>query len=240
MEQLAYTMVRNPVRITIAPEKPTLEAIEQSVMFVGRKNKDALLSHLIRETDIKKVIVFTQMKHVANRVVKKLETAGVHSSAIHGNKSQSARLKALDGFKRGRFNVLVATDVAARGIDVDNITHVINYDLPMEAETYVHRIGRTARAGASGHAISFCSAEERSYLRDIERLLGASVPAEREHAYHCEDASRSTQAPPKNFGRGGGGGGGGGGGRKGGGGGGGRSRSQNSKGGARRRPRGGR
>ncbi len=239
MEQLAFTMVRNPVRITIAPEKPTVDAIEQSVMFVGKKNKDSLLRHLIYDNDIQKVIVFTQMKHMANRVVKKLEAAGIESSAIHGNKSQSARLKALDGFKKGRFKVLVATDVAARGIDVEDITHVINYDLPMEAETYVHRIGRTARAGASGHAISFCSAEERSYLRDIERLLGKSVPSEKDHAYHCEDAFTSTQPPPKNFGRGNGaprsGGGGGGGGR---GGRGGRGGASPSRSGTRRRARG--
>ena len=139
-------------------------------MFVGKKNKDSLLRHLIYDNDIQKVIVFTQMKHMANRVVKKLEAAGIESSAIHGNKSQSARLKALDGFKKGRFKVLVATDVAARGIDVEDITHVINYDLPMEAETYVHRIGRTARAGANGDAISFCCAEDRAYLRAIESL----------------------------------------------------------------------
>jgi ATP-dependent RNA helicase RhlE len=207
-------------------------------MFVGKKNKDALLVSLLSGDEISKVIVFTQMKHVANRVVKKLETAGIHGSAIHGNKSQSARLKALDGFKKGRFHVLVATDVAARGIDVEDITHVINYDLPVEAETYVHRIGRTARAGATGDAISFCSAEERSYLKDIERLLGKSVPSEMEHAYHCDEAFRSTQPPPKNFGRGGGGGGGGG--SRGGGGGRGRSRGNASRAGAQRRPRGNR
>ncbi len=238
METLAFTMVNNPVRVTITPEKPTVDAIEQSVMFVGKKNKDALLRHLIDESDISKAIVFTQMKHMANRVVKKLEAAGINSSAIHGNKSQSARLKALDGFKKGRVKILVATDVAARGIDVDDITHVINYDLPMEAETYVHRIGRTARAGASGHAISFCSAEERSYLRDIERLLGQPVPSEKGHAYHCDEAFKSTQPPPKNFGRGSQPSGGSRGGRGGGGGRGGRGRAGASRPGTRRRARG--
>jgi ATP-dependent RNA helicase RhlE len=136
-----------------------------------------------------------------------LEKAGIHCTAIHGNKTQAARTRALDGFKRGRYQVLVATDVAARGLDVDDITHVINYDLPMEAETYVHRIGRTARAGNAGNAISFCSAEDRALLRSIERLLDKEVPAEMEHPFHCERAYHSSQPAPKNFGRGGGGGG---------------------------------
>ena len=206
MLELAHSMVRNPVRVTIAPDKPTVERIAQKVLFVGKNNKDALLVSLLRDNQIGKAIIFTQMKHVANRVVKKLCDVGIDGRAIHGNKSQAARTKALDGFRQGCFPVLVATDVAARGLDVDDITHVINYDLPMEAETYVHRIGRTARAGADGDAISFCCAEDRSCLRDIERLLGKPVPAEMEHAYHCNDAFRSTQPPPKHFGRGSGGG----------------------------------
>lgn len=204
MVKLAHTMVRNPVRVTIAPDKPAVERIAQKVLFVGKKNKDALLTNLLSDPQINKAIIFTQMKHVANRVVKKLGQAGINGSAIHGNKSQAARTKALDGFKQGRFRVLVATDVAARGLDVDDITHVINYDLPVEAETYVHRIGRTARAGADGDAISFCCAEDRAYLREIERLLGKPVPAEMKHAYHCDEAFRTSQSAPKNFGRGGG------------------------------------
>ncbi|HCN08524.1 MAG TPA: DEAD/DEAH box helicase, partial [Lentisphaeria bacterium] len=208
MVDLAHTMVRNPARVTIAPDEPTVDRIVQKVLFVGKRNKDALLVSLLKEPEINKVLVFTQMKHAANRVVQKLDDAGIRGTAIHGNKSQAARTKALDGFKRGRFQVLVATDVAARGLDVDDITHVINYDLPVEAETYVHRIGRTARAGAEGDAISFCCAEDRAYLREIERLLGKPVPAEMEHAYHCDDAFRSRQSAPRNFGRGGGGGGG--------------------------------
>ncbi|MCK5327315.1 MAG: DEAD/DEAH box helicase [Candidatus Latescibacteria bacterium] len=206
MVKLAHTMVRNPVRVTIAPDEPAVESIAQKVLFVGKKNKDALLISLLSDPQIDKVLVFTQMKHAANNVVKKLSKAGIEGAAIHGNKSQPARTKALDGFKKGRFRVLVATDVAARGLDVDDITHVINYDLPVEAETYVHRIGRTARAGASGDAISFCCAEERAYLREIERLLGKPVPAEMKHAYHCDKAFQSNQPAPKNFGRGGGGG----------------------------------
>ncbi len=205
MVELAHTMVRNPVRVTITPDKPAVERIAQKVLFVGKKNKDALLASLLNDPEINKALIFTQMKHVANRVVQKLSAAGIDGTAIHGNKSQAARTKALDGFKRNRYRVLVATDVAARGLDVDDITHVINYDLPVEAETYVHRIGRTARAGANGDAISFCSAEDRAYLRDIERLLGKPVPAEMEHAYHCNDAFRSSAPAPRQGGRGGGG-----------------------------------
>jgi ATP-dependent RNA helicase RhlE len=203
-------MVRNPVRVAIAPEKLTVDRVEQKVLFVGKGNKDALLVSLLNDSEIDKALIFTQMKHVANRVVKKLSAAGIYGTAIHGNTSQAARTKALDGFKRGRYRVLVATDVAARGLDIDDISHVINYDLPMEAETYVHRIGRTARAGADGDAISFCSAEDRPYLRGIERLLGNPVPADMDHAYHCENAFHSTQSAPKNFGRGNGSGNGGG------------------------------
>jgi ATP-dependent RNA helicase RhlE len=201
--ELAYTMVHDPIRVSITPEKPAVERISQSVLFVGKNDKPALLVSLLSEPAIKKAIVFTQMKHVANRVVEKLYGAGIQSVAIHGNKSQAARTKALDGFKGGRFRVLVATDVAARGLDVDDISHVINYDLPVEAETYVHRIGRTARAGADGDAISFCSAEDRAYLREIERLLGKPVPAALEHPYHCDEARHSSQPPPRNYGRGG-------------------------------------
>jgi len=202
MEALARTMVRDPVRVDITPDRPAVEKIEQKVLFVGKRDKDALLVSLLRDPRINKAIIFTQMKHAANRVIKKLHSAGVKGEAIHGNKTQAARTKTLDGFRRNRFRVLVATDVAARGLDVDDITHVINYDLPIEAETYVHRIGRTARAGAGGSAISFCCAEDRAYLRDIEQLLGRPVPAEIEHAYHCERALTCTLPPPKSGGGG--------------------------------------
>ena len=202
MVQLAHTMVTDPVRVAIAPEQPAGEHIEQKVLFVGQKDKNALLIELFEKFPVGKALIFTQMKHQANRVAETLEKAGIRSTAIHGNKTQSARTRALDGFKRGRFQVLVATDVAARGLDVDDITHVINYDLPMEAETYVHRIGRTARAGTEGSAISFCSAEDRALLSSIERLLDKEVPAEMEHPFHCERALHSSQPAPKNFGRG--------------------------------------
>ncbi len=204
--ELARTMVCDPVHVTIAPDEPAVERIAQKVLFVGKRNKDALLVSLLNDPRITRAIIFTQMKHAANRVVEKLSTVGIHGAAIHGNKSQGARTRALDGFKEGRFRVLVATDVAARGLDVDDITHVINYDLPVEAETYVHRIGRTARASADGDAISFCCAEERAYLRAIERLLGKPVPVEMAHDYHCEDARHSRLPAPTRFGRGNGGG----------------------------------
>jgi ATP-dependent RNA helicase RhlE len=202
MVELANTMVRNPVRVTITPDQPVVESIAQKVLFVGKKNKDALLVSLLSDPKIKKALIFTQMKHTANKVVEKLSATGINGTAIHGNKSQAKRTKALDGFKQGHFRVLVATDVAARGLDVDDITHVINYDLPMESETYIHRIGRTARAGANGDAISFCCAEDRAYLREIERLLGKPVPTELDHPYHCYEAFRSSLPAPKNFGRG--------------------------------------
>lgn len=197
MEQIAGNMVRDPVRVSIAPEQPAVERIDQKVFFVGKRDKNDLLVSLMQEHEIEKAIVFTQMKHVANRVADKLHAAGIRSTAIHGNKSQAARTKALSDFKRGRCRVLVATDVAARGLDVDDISHVFNYDLPMEAETYVHRIGRTARAGAEGDAFSFCTAEDRAYLRQIERLLGEQVAAELNHAFHCEEARHSNLPPPK-------------------------------------------
>ena len=197
MQNLAGSMLKNPVRVTITPDEPAVDRIAQKVLFVGKQHKDALLASLLGDRDVSKAIVFTQMKHVANRVVQKLAGAGIEGAAIHGNKSQAARTKALDGFKRGRFRVLVATDVAARGIDIDDITHVINYDLPVEAETYVHRIGRTARAGAEGDAISFCSGEEKDQLNDIERLLGRTVPQDTDHDYHCEATFRSDRSVPK-------------------------------------------
>lgn len=183
---LAQTLVRNPVRVSIAPQQPAVERIEQRVMFVERGQKDALLKSLLDDGALAKVIVFTQMKHAANRLAEKLATTGIPATAIHGNKSQTARTKALEQFRHGRMRVLVATDIAARGIDVDGITHVINYDLPREPETYVHRIGRTARAGADGNAVSFCAPHEQGQLRDIQRLIRREVPVDREHAFHTE------------------------------------------------------
>ncbi|NCC51240.1 MAG: DEAD/DEAH box helicase [Spartobacteria bacterium] len=190
--ELARTLVHNPVHVSITPDKPAVERIKQKVMFVSKKDKDRLIVNILRNKKMNRVIVFTQMKHVANKVVRQLQDAGITSSAIHGNKSQTARTKSLSAFKEGRIRALIATDIAARGIDVDGISHVINYDMPVEPETYVHRIGRTARAGADGSAISFCSAPERDYLRAVERLIQTPIDIDLEHALHCEESMTAT------------------------------------------------
>lgn len=200
MESLARTMVRDPERITISPDHPTIDRIVQKVMFVGKRDKDELLVSMLQSPGIEKALIFTQMKHVANRLVATLAAAGIQATAIHSNKSQSARNRALDGFKRGQYRVMVATDVAARGLDVTDISHVINYDLPIEAETYVHRIGRTGRAGADGDAISLCCAEDRAHLREIEAFIGETVTVDTEHAFHSESISRIAKPEPRRFG----------------------------------------
>jgi ATP-dependent RNA helicase RhlE len=168
--RLAAEILRNPERVEIAPQGRTVERIDQRVYFVNAAGKRALLSHLLADSSLERVIVFTRTKRGANRVAEALDSRGVPSEAIHGNKSQNARQKALANFSRGRARVLVATDLASRGIDVSGVTHVINYELPADAESYVHRIGRTARAGASGIAVSFCDGSERGQLKSIERL----------------------------------------------------------------------
>jgi ATP-dependent RNA helicase RhlE len=173
--RLASEVLRNPERIEIAPQGRTVEKVDQRVYFVNSASKRALLSHLLADESLERVIVFTRTKRGANRVAEALEDRGVPSEAIHGNKSQNARQKALDNFSRGRARVLVATDLASRGIDVVGVTHVINYELPVDAESYVHRIGRTARAGASGIALSFCDGSERGQLKSIERLTNQRI-----------------------------------------------------------------
>jgi len=173
---LADSLLRNPVKVAVTPVSSTVALIEQSLYMVPRHSKPALLEHILDDAAITRVLVFTKTKHGADRVARRLEIAGIKSDAIHGNKAQNQRQRALDAFRTGRVRVLVATDVAARGLDVDAISHVINYDLPMEPEAYVHRIGRTGRAGATGIAISFCDHEERGLLRDIERLTGKQLP----------------------------------------------------------------
>ena len=170
VEQLAQSILHQPVRIDISPPKRTAENIDQQVFYVATGEKRALLASLLKSPAFERVLVFTRTKHVANRVADHLETAGFSAEAIHGNKSQGARQRALERFRSGSARILVATDIAARGIDIDNITHVINFELPNEPESYVHRIGRTARAGAAGIAISFCDASENEYLRQIEKL----------------------------------------------------------------------
>jgi ATP-dependent RNA helicase RhlE len=225
--QLANTLVHDAVHVTIEPEKPAVDRITQKVFFVDKGKKDDLLVNLMEGEHLERVIIFTQMKHVANRVELKLSKEGIKCASIHGNKSQTARTKAMRDFKTGRTRALVATDIAARGIDVDGISHVINYDMPQEAETYVHRIGRTARAGADGDAISFCSARERDQLRAIETLIRFAIPRDLEHAFHCEQAMTATGVDAKPLPRGGNSRG-----RSGGGGRGGQGSSSRGKGGA--------
>jgi ATP-dependent RNA helicase RhlE len=199
IQELADRILVNPVRVEVVPQATTVESIAQSVFFVDKKNKRALLEHILSDKAIRRVLVFTRTKHGANKLVEQLGKATIHAEAIHGNKSQTARERALENFKRGRTRVLVATDIAARGIDVDDVTHVINYDLPNEPESYVHRIGRTARAGASGIAYSLCDAEERKYLRDIEKLIRLRVPVVDEHPYpmSAEAMSQPVEAAPR-------------------------------------------
>jgi ATP-dependent RNA helicase RhlE len=183
IQQLASSILINPVHVEVTPTATTVETIDQHIFFVEHKDKRALLEHLLRDRAAQRVLVFTRTKHGANKVVKQLGNAGIEAEAIHGNKSQTARERALESFRRGAVRILVATDIAARGLDIDGITHVINYDLPNIPESYVHRIGRTARAGASGIAYSFCAEDERPYLRDIERTIRMTVPVVRDHPY---------------------------------------------------------
>jgi ATP-dependent RNA helicase RhlE len=172
---LADSLLIDPVSVSVAPPATTAERIEQRVYFLEGKQKLALLVDLLRDPSFKRVLVFTQMKHAANRLVERLAKAGIPAAAIHGNKSQGARDRAMNGFRDGSLRILVATDIAARGIDVDGLSHVVNYDLPNVPETYVHRIGRTGRAGAAGIAISLCSKDERGFLADIEKLTRVRV-----------------------------------------------------------------
>lgn len=176
IQKLANTILHNPVKVEVTPVSSTTDTVEQLVYMVEKKDKRALLIRLLQNKEIKSALVFTRTKHGADKICKDIVKAGLRSNAIHGNKSQNARQNALTGFKEGKIRVLVATDIAARGIDVDNLSHVINYDLPNIPETYVHRIGRTGRAGASGIALSFCDSEEKAYLRDITKLIAKNIP----------------------------------------------------------------
>ena len=175
VEKLARDLLHDPERIDVTPKQVSADRIAQSVVFADGGRKRAILAHLLKQPEFGRSIVFTRTKHGANRVSQQLERAGIRAEAIHGNKSQGARQRALEAFKTGRVGVLVATDIAARGVHIDSVTHVINFDIPVEAESYVHRIGRTARAGASGTAISLCSPAERSQLRAIERLTKSRI-----------------------------------------------------------------
>jgi len=175
-------LLHNPVEVSVSPKQVTTELVEQAVLFVATKQKQNMLEQLLKEPDVKRALVFTRTKHGANRVVKNLTKRGIKAEPIHGNKSQSARQAALKNFRTGKTRVLVATDVASRGIDVDDISHVIQYDLPNEPETYVHRIGRTGRAGSEGIALALCADDERSYLKAIERLTRQHIPVIQEYS----------------------------------------------------------
>ena len=176
ISQLADMLLKNPIKVEVTPVSSTAEMIQQAIYHVDKNDKQDLLIDILKDKSIETLLVFTQMKHAADKLSKKLIANGISAAAIHGNKSQNARQTALENFKNKKVRVLVATDIAARGIDIDQLSHVLNYELPNVPETYVHRIGRTGRAGASGIALSFCSREEKAYLRDIEKLIKKSIP----------------------------------------------------------------
>jgi ATP-dependent RNA helicase RhlE len=167
----------------VTPVSSTVEKIEQGIYFVDQANKNDLLMHVLQDKSIRSALVFTRTKHGADKVVKLLQKFSIKAEAIHGNKSQNHRQRALSNFKGGITRVLVATDIAARGIDIDELAFVVNFEIPNIPETYVHRIGRTGRAGASGRAVSFCDIEEREYLRDIQKLIGLDIPVVNEHPF---------------------------------------------------------
>lgn len=208
VEGLVNSILRDPVNIAVTPVSSAVDTVEQTMYFVDKENKKLLLVDLLRQNKVESALVFTKTKHGADRVVKDLERARISAQSIHGNKSQNARQAALNNFKTRTIRVLVATDIAARGIDIDDLPYVFNYDLPNIPETYVHRIGRTGRAGLSGRAISFCMFEELPYLKDIEKLLGHPVPVENDHPYPLqvfETKATKAKAPPPPRGRQGGG-----------------------------------
>lgn len=195
IQHLANSILTNPAKVEVTPVSSTANTIDQSIFFVEKRDKNALLVHLLKHKDIKSALVFTRTKSGADKVVKILTTANVKSAAIHGNKSQNARQHALQSFKNGTIRVLVATDIAARGIDVDDLTHVINFELPEVPETYVHRIGRTGRAGNEGIAFSFCDVEEKLLLRDIQKLIGKQILVRVDHPYPIANAVVELKEP---------------------------------------------
>ena len=195
--KLVETILKNPVKVMVTPVSSTVEIIDQSVYFVDKANKPKLLIHLLQDPAITSALVFTRTKHGADRVARLLQKAGIGAAAIHGDKSQGARQAALSRFKKGEIRVLVATDIAARGIDIDELSHVFNYDLPDVPETYVHRIGRTGRAGAGGTAIAFCNFDEKENLKDIEKLIRKQIPVVEGHPYPMEIFEPTVKQPPQ-------------------------------------------
>jgi ATP-dependent RNA helicase RhlE len=195
IQSLANSILTKPEKVSVTPVSSTANTIDQSIFFVEKRDKNALLVHLLKDKNVHSALVFTRTKHGADKVVKILTTANVKAAAIHGNKSQNARQAALQSFKNKTIRVLVATDIAARGIDVDDLTHVINFELPEVSETYVHRIGRTGRAGNSGIAFSFCDTEEKLLLRDIQKLIGKQIPVRVDHPYPIANAVVELKEP---------------------------------------------
>lgn len=196
--KLSAEILISPKKIEVTPASKTAETVQQKVYFVDKENKRNLLTHLIKSENIERAIVFTRTKHGADRVVKGLVKDNISAQAIHGNKSQNARQNALSSFKNSETRILVATDIAARGIDIDDLTHMFNFELPNVPESYVHRIGRTGRAGGEGNAISFCDAEERAYLKGIEKLIGFSVEVVKDHPYPLVNENPTpTQKSPR-------------------------------------------
>jgi ATP-dependent RNA helicase RhlE len=207
VQRLSASLLHNPVKVEVTPVSSTAETVEQEVFFVDKANKPQLLVHLLNTRDIKEALVFSRTKHGADKLVRIIEKAGIRAEAIHGNKAQNARQRALSNFKERKTRVLVATDIAARGIDIDSLSHVVNFDIPNVPETYVHRIGRTGRAGASGIAISLCDVDERVFLRDITKLIARQIPVVEDHPFPASgNASKPLPPePPRGQGRQGGG-----------------------------------
>jgi len=195
IQQLSNILLHQPVKVEVTPVSSTAETIQQHLYYVEKQNKRQLLAHILEDGSIRTALVFARTKHGADKIAKDLTKAGIRAEAIHGNKSQNARQNALSNFKTRRTRILVATDIAARGIDIDELTHVINYDLPNVPETYVHRIGRTGRAGANGIAFSFCDYEEKIYLKDIQKLIGKAVPVVKDHPYDVPLMHGMSQPP---------------------------------------------
>jgi ATP-dependent RNA helicase RhlE len=193
IQRLAQDILSNPVKVEVTPVATTAEKIKQSIFFVEKEYKRGLLEHLLRDESITRALVFTRTKHGANKVAEFLNKIGVKAEAIHGNKSQNNRVRALENFKKGQIRILVATDIAARGIDIDQVSHVINFELPNIPESYVHRIGRTARAGAEGISFSFCDQEERAFLRDIERTIRMNIDVVEDHPFAGKPSTRSPE-----------------------------------------------
>lgn len=198
IQGLANSILNNPEKVEVTPVSSTADTVEQAIYFVEKGDKKKLLIHVLNDPQIKSALVFARTKHGADKIVKDLHKANIKAEAIHGNKSQNARQKALTNFKKGQIKALVATDIAARGIDIDELSHVVNFELPNVPETYVHRIGRTGRAGASGIAYSFCDEEEMEYLKDIQKLIAKTIPVVEEQPYHMRAAEyRFTQPAQK-------------------------------------------